>query len=75
MAYGVHVTGPPGLELAAVGQDEFATLLGDWLPLTYALNALNRSMGAEDLYPFVLTPPIVEKLSFVHHAVVGNSKH
>ena len=75
VAYGVHVTGPPGLELAAVGHDEFATLLGDWLPLTYALNALNRSMGAEDLYPFVLTPPIVEKLSFVHHAVVGKSKH
>ena len=29
-------------------------LIADWLPLTYALNQLNRSMGSDDLYPFVL---------------------
>ena len=75
LAYGVRVDGPPGLELAAVGEEDFATLIGDWLPLTYALNALNRSMGAEDLYPFVLAPDVIEKLGFVHGCVVGNSKH
>jgi len=75
LAYGVRVDGPPGVEPAAVGDDEFGILIGNWLPLTYALNALNRSMGAEDLYPFVLTAPVIEKLGFVHHAVVGNSKH
>jgi len=44
----------------------FAEVLREWLPLTYALNALNRSMGKEDLYPFVLAPRVIEKLAFVH---------
>ena len=76
LAYGVRVEGPPGLaKPAEAGAGEFASLMAAWLPLTYALNALNRSMGAEDLYPFVLTPPVIEKLEFVHQAVVGYSKH
>ena len=33
-----------------------------WLPLTYALNQVNRSMGRDDLYPFVLAPRVVAKL-------------
>ena len=27
-----------------------------WLPLSFAVNSLNRSMGLPDLYPFVLSP-------------------
>ncbi len=76
LAYGVRVEGPPGmLAKPAPADGEFASLMADWLPLTYALNALNRSMGAEDLYPFVLAPPVIEKLEFVHQSVVGYSKH
>ena len=33
------------------------------------LNAVNRSMGAADLYPFVLAPRVLEKLRFVHDLV------
>jgi hypothetical protein len=44
-------------------------LLENWLPLTYALNAVNRSMGREDLYPFTLAPAVIDKLSFVHERV------
>jgi hypothetical protein len=40
-----------------------------WLPLTFAMNSLNRAMGNQDLYPFVLSPPAIAKLSFVHDAV------
>ena len=40
----------------------FETLIGDWLPLTYALNAVNRSMGRGDLYPFTLAPTVIDKL-------------
>ncbi len=43
-----------------------ANLVDAWLPLTFALNSLNRSMGQPDLYPFVLAPPVIEKLGFVH---------
>ncbi len=34
--------------------------------LSVALNHVNRAMGLADLYPFVLTPPIREKLGFAH---------
>ena len=51
---------------------DFDDLLASWLPLTYALNSLNRSMGRPNLYPFVLAPPAVEKLRLVH-AIVGDA--
>jgi hypothetical protein len=44
----------------------FDEILENWLPLTYALNELNRGMGLSDLYPFVLSSPAIEKLRFVH---------
>ena len=34
----------------------FDRLVEAWLPLTVAVNSLNRSMGQPDLYPFALTP-------------------
>jgi hypothetical protein len=46
-------------------------LVSAWLPLTVAVNSLNRSMGQPDLYPFALTPPTVEKLRFIHGLVHG----
>lgn len=48
---------------------DFDRLIGNWLPLTYAVNSLNRSMGQPDLYPFVLSPGALEKLRFVHDVV------
>jgi hypothetical protein len=51
-------------------QENFDEILGDWLPVTYAQNAINRSMGRDDLYPFVLSPKVVEKLRFVHDRVL-----
>ena len=48
---------------------DFATVIAEWLPLTYAFNAACRSMGKEDLYPFVLATPVIDKLAFVHELV------
>jgi hypothetical protein len=42
------------------------TLIDAWLPIEFATNSMNRSMGLNDLYPFVLTPKVIEKLGFVH---------
>lgn len=42
-----------------------------WLPLAAALNSFNRSMGHQDLYPFVLTETVIGKLGFVHDLVHG----
>ena len=66
-AYGVRVGGAA----PAHDADGFRALLDDWLPLTYALNALSRSMGRDDLYPFVLPAPVVDKLAFVHERVTA----
>jgi hypothetical protein len=48
------------------GDVPIETIIEAWLPLTFAMNSLNRSMGNADLYPFVLSQPVIEKLGFVH---------
>jgi hypothetical protein len=73
-SFGMLVTGPvcdPHLMAAPSREpeDRFEDILDDWLPLTYALNAVNRSMGRGDLYPFVLSEAVVAKLTFVHGLV------
>jgi hypothetical protein len=40
-------------------------VVGIWMPLSVALNMINRSMGHEDLYPFVIPNPVLDKLDFV----------
>jgi hypothetical protein len=44
-------------------------IIDSWLPLTFAVNSINRSMGIADLYPFVLAPPVIVKLSFIHDRI------
>ncbi|NEX47058.1 zinc-binding metallopeptidase family protein [Pseudotabrizicola algicola] len=51
-----------------------ATLIDTWVPLTLALNSLNRSMGQQDLYPFSLPPDVQAKLRFVHDIVHQTSR-
>lgn len=38
---------------------------GVWVPLSIALNQINRSMGKGPLYPFVIPRPVLDKLDFV----------
>ena len=45
-----------------------------WLAISAALNSFNRSMGQNDLYPFVLSPAVVRKLGFIHDLVHGRVK-
>ena len=47
----------------------FDEIIDMWLPLTFAMNSLNRSMGLRDLYPFVISKTIKEKLRFIHEVV------
>ncbi|MGB6153719.1 MAG: putative zinc-binding metallopeptidase, partial [Pricia sp.] len=44
----------------------FGRLLKAFVPLTFALNSLNRSMGQNDIYPFVIPKKTIKKLRFVH---------
>jgi hypothetical protein len=37
------------------------------------LNSINRCMGLPDLYPFVLSPAVIEKLRFVFEVIAGGA--
>jgi len=63
-----------GLLSTAIDFDPYAAsdagaLVRAWLPLTHAVNSLNRCMGAPDLYPFVLSAPVIDKLDWMHRMV------
>jgi hypothetical protein len=49
--------------------DSFNAIVTAWLPFTFAMNSVNRTMGMRDLYPFILSPAVIEKLSFIHTLV------
>ena len=57
----------------AAGEATFDQLIDSWFPVTYAMNNLNRGLGLADAYPFVLAPPTVEKLRFVHDTIAQSS--
>lgn len=56
-------------ELDGYNAPDFRTMLDQWLPLTLAVNNVNRSAGQPDLYPFFLSSKAVEKLDYVHRLI------
>jgi hypothetical protein len=46
---------------------DFDKLLLSWMPLAVKLNEMNHSLGLGDAYPFLLPPPVGEKLAFIHN--------
>jgi hypothetical protein len=73
-AYGLRtdpVTNDPALTTTF---DAYKALNADvlvdaWVPLTLAVNGINRAMGQPDLYPFVLSVPVIAKLQFIHELI------
>lgn len=56
-------------------QTSITSILDTWIDFSVILNSLNRSMGMNDAYPFVLTQPVRTKLSFIHHAIHDRLSH
>src|SRR5450432_998379 len=54
--------------------DSFDEIVKMWLPVTFAVNSLNRSMGHQDFYPFIISSVVIEKLSFIHEQVKSYSQ-
>jgi hypothetical protein len=52
---------------------DFQRIIDAWLPFVFAINSVNRAIGTRDMYPFILTPPVLEKLAFIHHLIRGVS--
>lgn len=50
-------------------EPDMDAIIEHWIPLSSLLNNLNRAMGHPDAYPFILTPPIIEKLRFINDLV------
>lgn len=51
------------------GTEGDAGWIDRWKDLAVTLNELNRSLGADDPYPFVLSGPVVEKLELIDRLV------
>lgn len=47
-------------------------ILDAWVPVTIAINAINRSMGQPDLYPFVMNEAVNQKFAFIHDLMRAN---
>ena len=44
----------------------FQNIADNWLPMSFALNNINRCMGQPDFYPFILSQGVIAKLEFLH---------
>jgi hypothetical protein len=44
-------------------------LIEQWLPISQFINAMDRSLGAYDSYPFAMPTPVIEKLGFIHRLI------
>jgi hypothetical protein len=75
--FGVTVQGQPGMQHKPGVEIDFDPyhashidqLIAAWLPLCFAVNSINRSMGQPDLYPFVLNQTAIAKLAYVHDLI------
>ena len=76
-AFGLHVKPDlrGGAEMTAkIDFDPYTAtsieqIMEAWFPFVFAMNGVNRAMGNRDLYPFVLAPPVIGKLGFIHDLV------
>ena len=80
-AYGLRVNpalAVTGAHAAEVDVDphraeDIGQLVRRWMPISAAVNSINRCMGQPDLYPFVLTAPVITRLGFVHDLIHGKN--
>ncbi len=72
-AWGLSMKYKKGRKLKMVNLDvhsqSFEEMKEQWLSLTASLNSLNRSMGMKDVYPFVWSGPVLEKLGFIQQII------
>jgi hypothetical protein len=66
-----HLRGGPPMSMESnfdpYKQVDFNTIINAFLPLTFAINSINRSIGISDIYPFTLSPTVIKKLNFIHN--------
>ncbi len=67
----VQQHGPISLSYAVnpYEQSDFNVILDQSMAVMFAVNTLNRSMGQPDLYPFVMSNKVEEKIRFIHQVI------
>ena len=55
-------------------KNDFPKRLEQWYELTMQINAMNRSLGMIDPYPFILSNPVSKKLAFIDRLVMAYSE-
>jgi hypothetical protein len=68
---------PSGATLGrrTLGPSGFDTIIERWLPLAWALNMANRSLGRDDLYPFVPPTVVLAKMRLIHTIIEEMALH
>ena len=79
-AWGTHLDqalpSGPSLQVRALDLDAESirdAVIEQWLPVSQFINAMDRSLGAHDSYPFIVVEPVIEKLDFIHRVVRAGS--
>ena len=76
-AYGIFPADLPTETVPSTEADPYEAtgidqIISAWVPLTVAINSINRSLGQPDLYPFVLTDAIIGKIDAVFRLIAGS---
>ena len=58
-----------GLTWFGCRPEPFERVIESWFSLTYVQNNLNRSLGQQDAYPFVLSEEVIDKLRVIHDVI------
>jgi len=66
------VPGGAAVRAEAIAADEAnlqARIVNHWLPVSQFINAMSRSLGGRDSYPFVMPAAVLDKLAFIHQVI------
>lgn len=55
-----------------IDSQDFNEVLNKWVELTVIMNALNRSVGNPDAYPFILSATVYKKLAFIREVILAS---
>jgi hypothetical protein len=51
--------------------EDFDVIIQTCMPLSFAVNSINRAMGLPDVYPFIISLGVVHKLKFIHQLLLS----
>ncbi len=77
-AWGIQLNnampGADAVKPSALGESSGSierSIVEDWLPTAQFVNAMARSLGIHDGYPFLISGPVIRKLDFIHDVVAS----